>query len=634
MKAFSIIALMCVFLPVKPAHASALPPAPLSMKPLRWSKLDPKTLVDVVKMAKNILREAEKHESFSQNDRERFQFLNEAFAETEAYDCFYAGWPSQLKTVKGKKFCTHPKIRSDYPSDQCQEGELACNPVFFGPDLCISIKTRSERSMSFAHCEQSFQAHSGNYDYLKNLTPKQAQTLNETLDLLTQVCETGKIGSQQSTKMCSSFLAKADRLKESEFYHALTQAQKTDSIADANPSTTPKGKAHTSECCTVPNPPQDVAVGHLSDLKNAIQKNSEPDIRDLYDRLKKKFEASPLCRIQNTMTRDEKMLNGIAHYTKGLASIVDSGSSESFVQNTSQELGLDASWSARYSRIKNADETTKRAFKYDFAKKILSQLKTSPDALNTAIEGAFNDRKMANCQFVGFDAFQKAMTGYLKLKGKKVTKPVLSIVDFTLPYSARRMFVIDVDRETTLDNTWVSSGGGDGAAVTPDGANPKTSDRGGSMESSSGFVVAKEKDNTQFGRIVRLDGIEGSNGNLRSRGIYLHSWPELQITPYNQYHAYYPDLPKRVDALAAGQVSSDPSRIGEIDGILNAVETNVNDIRVQYTDGCLGVTQFQVPSSVDPEGRHGISTDLIRDDVAGGSVIFFYTGPSQHSKYF
>jgi len=626
MKALSIIALICVFFPVKPAHARTLP---------HWSKLDPKALADVVKTAKNVLREAESHESFSQNERERFRILNEAFAETEAYDCFYAGWPSQLKTVGGKKYCTHPKIRSDYPSDQCQSGELACNPAFFGPDLCISIKTRSERSRSFARCEQSFQKKSGSYDYLKNLTSKQAQSLDEALDLLAHVCETGEIGSQRSTKMCSSFLAKADRLKESEFYRALTPAQKMDSVTDAHPSTTPKGKTNASECCTVPNPPRDVAVGHLSDLKDAIQKNSAPDIRDLYDRLKKKFEASPLCRIQSTMTNDEKLLNGVAHYTKGLAGIVDSpGSSESFVQNTAQELGLDASWSERYSKIKNSDETTRRAFKYDFAKKILSQLKSDPDALNTAIEGAFNDRKMANCRFVGFDAFQKAMTGYLKLKDKKASKSVLSIVDFTLPYAARRMFVIDVDHETTLDNTWVSSGGGDGAAVTPDGANPKTSDRSGSMESTQGFVVAKEKDNTQFGRIVRLDGVESSNGNLRSRGIYLHSWPELQITPYNQYHAYYPDLPKRVEQLAAGQVSSDPSRIGEIDGILNAVETNVNDIRVQYTDGCLGVTQYQIPSSVDPEGRHGVSTDLIRDDIAGGSVLFFYTGPSQHSKYF
>jgi hypothetical protein len=675
MKLTSIIALFFITFLANPAHAYQNP---------RWSKLDAKTLGNLVRDTKEILREGESNQLFSQVKTQRYfnLFFENAFAAETAYDCFFGGWPSQLKTYGGKRYCTNPKGHPDYPASQCKEGELACNPILFGPDHCVSNITSHEKSTSFSNCEAQFRQGDGNYNFLKDLSPQQAKTLDDTLSMVRDVCEKGTIGTQKSTQMCANFLRKVDRLVESQTYkdraniqdadpNAGTQAgtqsgDKTD-LSTPSPSSSPSGSPATSpttspsatpvtpaatvkkaeDCCTTPSSPKN-DFKSISEITEAM-KNAPKNVVELYQRLEQKYKASPLCKIQNTMTSEEKMMNAIAHYTTGLHYIVESGGGrpedfraanetpDVFVQRTVKELGLDERVNQEFAKIKDADAPTKRAFKYSLTRKILDKLKNDPQAQERALEGTLADRNMKNCTFVSFDVFEKAMKGYEKLKGRlaKNKKGIVTMVDYTLPYAARRLFTIDVDKEETLFNTWCASGGANGAPMAKDGANPLVSNEPNSFKSAPGFAITGEKFKGKWGQSLRLDGVDGGNSNMRSpRAILLHPWPEIEFTPYNQYKAYYTDLPKRVNQLIAGQVSGDPNQIGAIDSILNGVETQVGLVRVQYTDGCLGIPQYELSASMNPSGSSGNSALLLREAVSDKSLIFQYSGKDQKSQYY
>jgi hypothetical protein len=120
--------------------------------------------------------------------------------------------------------------------------------------------------------------------------------------------------------------------------------------------------------------------------------------------------------------------------------------------------------------------------------------------------------------------FEKALTGFYNLKnsGKLSTeKEILTIADFDQNSTKKRLWIIDLKKDSLLLNTWVAHGerSGDDMAT-------HFSDVNDSKESSLGFYVTAEIYNGKHGRSLRLDGMDqGYNSNARLRAIVVHGAP-------------------------------------------------------------------------------------------------------------
>ncbi len=120
-------------------------------------------------------------------------------------------------------------------------------------------------------------------------------------------------------------------------------------------------------------------------------------------------------------------------------------------------------------------------------------------------------------------AFDNAVEGYnhLLAQGKIKNDGVLSIVDFTLPSSVKRLFVIDMKNAAVLFNTYVSHGRNSGKLMANEFSNDINS-----FKSSLGFYLTSNTYKGKHGYSLKLEGEEqGINDNALSRGIVMHCAP-------------------------------------------------------------------------------------------------------------
>lgn len=118
------------------------------------------------------------------------------------------------------------------------------------------------------------------------------------------------------------------------------------------------------------------------------------------------------------------------------------------------------------------------------------------------------------------EAFDYAMKGfnYLRSIGKLNNDNILSIVDFSLPSSKKRLFVIDVENFKVLFNTYVAHGRNSGKEYANQFSNLPES-----FKSSLGFYITKGTYNGEHGFSLQLEGEEkGINDNALSRSIVVH----------------------------------------------------------------------------------------------------------------
>lgn len=118
-------------------------------------------------------------------------------------------------------------------------------------------------------------------------------------------------------------------------------------------------------------------------------------------------------------------------------------------------------------------------------------------------------------------AYDYAVTGFLKLKdqGKIKKDEVLTIVDFSLPSNQKRLFVIDVENEKVLFNTYVAHGRGSGEKVAR-----KFSNVPESLQSSLGFYATSSTYQGKHGYSLKLSGLEpGFNHLAEERAIVIHA---------------------------------------------------------------------------------------------------------------
>jgi hypothetical protein len=98
-------------------------------------------------------------------------------------------------------------------------------------------------------------------------------------------------------------------------------------------------------------------------------------------------------------------------------------------------------------------------------------------------------------------------------------KPLLTVIDYSLPSTHKRMWVMDMNTKKVLYHTHVAHGSGSGMNMAE-----KFSDRPGSNQSSIGVYVTGDTYQGNHGFSLNLHGLEkGINGNALSRRIVVHA---------------------------------------------------------------------------------------------------------------
>jgi hypothetical protein len=116
-----------------------------------------------------------------------------------------------------------------------------------------------------------------------------------------------------------------------------------------------------------------------------------------------------------------------------------------------------------------------------------------------------------------FSTLDLALEGFEKLE-KELKKPILTVIDFSLPSTEKRLWIIDVENQEILLNTVVSHGRNSGMLMAE-----KFSNQPESYQSSLGFYKTAETYQGKHGYSLRLDGLEkGINDQARNRAIVIH----------------------------------------------------------------------------------------------------------------
>lgn len=112
-----------------------------------------------------------------------------------------------------------------------------------------------------------------------------------------------------------------------------------------------------------------------------------------------------------------------------------------------------------------------------------------------------------------------ALTAYQKAKSSGIAKkPILTVIDYSLPSNKQRMWVFDVKKDKLLYNTYVAHGKNSGVN-TPHHFSNKNS----SKESSLGTFVTRDTYMGSKGYSLNLLGLEkGVNNNAYRRRVVIH----------------------------------------------------------------------------------------------------------------
>ena len=121
---------------------------------------------------------------------------------------------------------------------------------------------------------------------------------------------------------------------------------------------------------------------------------------------------------------------------------------------------------------------------------------------------------------LSYDAFEKALKGYLKLQkeGEIEEGSFLTVIDMSISANKNRFFLIDVKNEKILHKSIVAHGRNSGGEYAK-----YFSNKIGSFKSSIGFYRTAETYSGKHGLSLRLDGLEYSNSNARKRAIVIHA---------------------------------------------------------------------------------------------------------------
>lgn len=124
-----------------------------------------------------------------------------------------------------------------------------------------------------------------------------------------------------------------------------------------------------------------------------------------------------------------------------------------------------------------------------------------------------------NLDMPSLKSFQEGILGYQKLEESgEVKNNILSIVDFSLSSTKKRLWILDMDSQKVLFNTYVAHGQGSGGEMATHFSNQENS-----HQSSLGFFITGETYYGKNGLSLFIDGMEkGVNDNARERYVVIH----------------------------------------------------------------------------------------------------------------
>lgn len=141
--------------------------------------------------------------------------------------------------------------------------------------------------------------------------------------------------------------------------------------------------------------------------------------------------------------------------------------------------------------------------------------------LADCIHSVYDGIDFGGGEVLSYDAFASAYKGYLNLKEAgllNVAKQVISICDFNLASTVKRLWIIDLATGKVLFNTYVAHGQGSGADMATSFSNNNNSHK-----SSLGFYVTGDTYQGEHGLSLRLQGMDrGFNDAALQRGIVVH----------------------------------------------------------------------------------------------------------------
>ncbi|MHB1947222.1 MAG: murein L,D-transpeptidase catalytic domain family protein [Gammaproteobacteria bacterium] len=112
-----------------------------------------------------------------------------------------------------------------------------------------------------------------------------------------------------------------------------------------------------------------------------------------------------------------------------------------------------------------------------------------------------------------------SLAAYQQAKERGIAqKDVLTIIDYSMPSSKQRLWVIDLHKNKVLLNTYVAHGKNSGDANTTSFSNQPNS-----LKSSFGVFVTDEVYSGHHGSSLRIKGLErGINDNVFRRSVVFH----------------------------------------------------------------------------------------------------------------
>lgn len=135
------------------------------------------------------------------------------------------------------------------------------------------------------------------------------------------------------------------------------------------------------------------------------------------------------------------------------------------------------------------------------------------------VKALYHDLSITNINLPDTLLFEQSLRGFFNLKEKgQLKKNRLTIIDFRLPSSEKRMWVIDVDLRELLYHNLVAHGKNTGELYAR-----AFSNRSKSNQSSMGFYVTGRTYMGRNGLSLYLNGMEpGFNDQARNRAIVMH----------------------------------------------------------------------------------------------------------------
>ena len=117
---------------------------------------------------------------------------------------------------------------------------------------------------------------------------------------------------------------------------------------------------------------------------------------------------------------------------------------------------------------------------------------------------------------VNWKAFRQAVAGFYKIDNRK--REILTLIDFSLPSTEKRLFVFDMRQRKLLFSSVVSHGKNSGENYATSFSN-----KNGSYKSSLGFYLTESTYLGKNGYSLILNGLEkGINDRARERAIVMH----------------------------------------------------------------------------------------------------------------